>query len=177
MLGRAPRPLHPYHDPMPTKTLKILPRVILSLALATTVSAQAASYTFQNQLSPYKNPNPAMLNALTLPKIGTKLRLQVPFSWVQRNGVGANSVLATGPAQPVLERAGVPGLRVHLGGDRLAHANVPARHSRKHDDGVPRSELHAADRGQVLPAGPHRPSGVDHGDPEPRRTWRSRQVA
>ena len=87
---------------MPTKTMMNLPTVILSLALTTTVSAQAASYTFQNQLSPYKNPNPAMLNALTLPKIGTKLRLQVPFSWVQRNGVGANSVLATGLRNPFL---------------------------------------------------------------------------
>ena len=85
---------------MPTKTLMILPAVILSLAFATTVSAQAASYTFLSQLPPYRNPNPAMLTALTLPKIGTKLRLQVPFSWVQRNQVGANSVLATGVRNP-----------------------------------------------------------------------------
>lgn len=91
---------HPYHDSMPTKTLMILSAVILSLALATTASAQAASYTFLNQLPPYKNPNPAMLTALTLPKIGTKLRLQVPLSWIQRNQTGANSVLATGVRNP-----------------------------------------------------------------------------
>ncbi|MHC4921652.1 MAG: hypothetical protein ACYTKC_18955 [Planctomycetota bacterium] len=58
----------------------ILPAVLLSLALATTVSAQAASYTFVSQLPPYQNPSPAVLTALTLPKIGAKLRLQVPFS-------------------------------------------------------------------------------------------------
>ena len=85
---------------MLTKTLMILPALFLSLALATTVSAQAASYTFLNQLPPYKNPNPAMLMALTLPKIGTKLRLQVPLSWIQRNQTGANSVLATGVRNP-----------------------------------------------------------------------------
>lgn len=79
-----------------------LPTVILSLALATTVSAQAATYTFQSQISPYKDPSPAMLAALTLPKIGTTLRLQVPFSWIQRNRVGANSVLATGLRNPFL---------------------------------------------------------------------------
>ncbi len=88
--------MRPYPD------LMILTAVILSLALATTVSAQAASYTFLNQLPPYKNPNPAMLTALTLPKIGTKLRLQVPLSWVQRNQTGANSVLATGVRNPFL---------------------------------------------------------------------------
>ncbi len=85
---------------MPTKTLMMLPTLILSLALATTVSAQAASYTFVNQLPPYSNPKPPMLTALTLPKVGTKLRLQVPFSWLQRNRVGANSVLATGLRNP-----------------------------------------------------------------------------
>ena len=90
---------------MPTKTLMILPAVILPavtlpLALATTVSAQAARYTFMSQLPPYSNPNPAMLKALTLPKIGTKLRLQVPLSWIQRNQTGANSVLATGLRNP-----------------------------------------------------------------------------
>ncbi|MHC4516237.1 MAG: hypothetical protein ACYTGW_19240 [Planctomycetota bacterium] len=78
----------------------ILPAVLLSLALATTVSAQAASYTFVSQLPPYQNPSPAVLTALTLPKIGAKLRLQVPFSWRQRNGVGADSVLATGVRNP-----------------------------------------------------------------------------
>jgi hypothetical protein len=77
-----------------------LPAPVLSLALATTLSAQAASYTFMNQLPPYSNPNPAMLSALTLPKLGTKLKLQVPFSWLQRNGTGADSVLATGVGNP-----------------------------------------------------------------------------
>ena len=77
--------------------------VSLSLGLATTVSAQAASYTFLNQLPPYSNPSPAMLSALTVPKIGTKLKLQVPFSWIQRNGVGADSVLATGVSNPFLK--------------------------------------------------------------------------
>ncbi len=86
----------------PYPDLMILSTLILSLALATTVSAQAASYNFVNQIPPYSNPKPPMLKALTLPKIGTKLRLQVPFSWLQRNGVGANSVLATGVRNPFL---------------------------------------------------------------------------
>jgi hypothetical protein len=79
-----------------------LPTLILFLALATTVSAQTqtATYTFMNQIPPYSNPKTPMLKALTLPKIGTKLRLQVPYSWVQRNGVGANAVLATGVRNP-----------------------------------------------------------------------------
>lgn len=81
---------------MLTKTPMIL------LAFATTVSAQAASYTYLNQIAPYSNPSPAMLTALTVPKIGTKLRLQVPFSWRQRNGVGADSILATGASSPFL---------------------------------------------------------------------------
>jgi hypothetical protein len=82
---------------MPIKNLRAFPALLLSLvSLTATVSAQAASYTFINQLPLYSNPTTPMLKAVTLPKVGTKLRLQVPLSWRQRNQTGADSVLATG---------------------------------------------------------------------------------
>lgn len=85
---------------------------IILLALATTLSAQtAASYVYQNQIAPYSNPSPAMLTALTTPKIGGKLQLQVPFSWIQRNRVGENSVLAMGLKNPFLN---VPAFQGYL---------------------------------------------------------------
>jgi len=85
----------PTNNPMALTTL-------WALAFTATVSAQAASYTFINQLPPYSNPTTPLLSVVTLPKIGTKLKLQVPLSWRQRNGVGADSVLATGVRNPFL---------------------------------------------------------------------------
>ena len=41
-----------------------------------------------------------MLNAIGVPKIGTTFKVQVPYSWRQRNGVGENVVIATGLSNP-----------------------------------------------------------------------------
>jgi len=47
-----------------------------------TLSAQPASYTYINQKAPYSNPG-SMLTVLTLPKVGTTFKVQVPngASW------------------------------------------------------------------------------------------------
>lgn len=53
----------------------------LLFLLPSVLGAQAASFTYINQKAPYKNPSPAMLTALNLPKVGTTFKVKVPASY------------------------------------------------------------------------------------------------
>ena len=54
---------------------RLLPALLFLLPGA--VAAQAASYTYINQKTPYLNPRPPWLTALNLPKVGTTFKVQV----------------------------------------------------------------------------------------------------
>lgn len=73
---------------------------ILTLTLVGSLHAQAASYRYLDQKTPYTNPPTATFSAQNLPKIGMTLKLTVPYTWVQRNRVGADFLLATGVFNP-----------------------------------------------------------------------------
>jgi hypothetical protein len=80
--------------------------LMLSLVLLPGVlDAQAASYTYIDQKAPYSNPggsNP-WLTALTLPKIGTAFKVQVPGTWCcSVPTVGAQYSLGIGVSNPKL---------------------------------------------------------------------------
>lgn len=53
---------------------------VVSMLLAAAAWSQAASYKYIDQTAPYKNPSPAMLTALNLPKLGQVFRVSVPAS-------------------------------------------------------------------------------------------------
>ena len=77
--------------------------LVLSFALLSgAVGAQAASYTYINQQTPYQNPNPPMLTALNLPKIGTTFKVQVPASCNSCFWGGLSAWLAFGVGNPAL---------------------------------------------------------------------------
>ncbi len=69
------------------------------------LGAQAASHTYIDQKAPYKNPNPPILTALNLPKIGTAFKVQVG------SFIPGNCVLAFGVSNPNIS---VPSLRGFL---------------------------------------------------------------
>jgi hypothetical protein len=86
--------------------LRYLHYLPLGLLLAPGIlTAQVATYTYVAQKAPYSNPSPPLLTALNLPKLGTTFQLQVPRSWVQRNRIGADYVLATGLSNPDVDIA------------------------------------------------------------------------
>ncbi|MHC4815402.1 MAG: hypothetical protein ACYTFN_20150 [Planctomycetota bacterium] len=77
----------------------ILAGVVLMLAMP--LAAQTASYTYINQKAPYLNPDPAMLTAVNLPKVGTTFEVMVPESWFGIwAGCGASYYLAFGVRNP-----------------------------------------------------------------------------
>jgi hypothetical protein len=73
----------------------------VSFLLPGVVAAQAASYTYIDQKAPYKNPSPAMLTALNLPKVGTTFKVRVPPPWASKSTpCSASYLLAFGIRNP-----------------------------------------------------------------------------
>ncbi len=88
----------------PSLPSSILAGIVLLFAMP--LSAQAASYTYINQKAPYKNPNPPLLTALNLPKVGTTFKVQVPnggntcTGWCLTGCSQVNYYLAIGVRNP-----------------------------------------------------------------------------